>query len=109
MLKRMQGLMEGLNVYPENMMANLNKTKDVIFSGTLLLSLVDKGLSREAAYAMVQAAAFEAREKKISLEEACLRSADVKKYLSATEIKRDCDLNQQYKNINYIFKRAFKK
>ncbi|AKL98008.1 adenylosuccinate lyase [Endomicrobium proavitum] len=108
MLKRMQYLLEGLNVYPENMTANLNKTKDVIFSGTLLLSLVDKGLSREAAYAMVQAAAFAARAGKVSLEEVCLNSPDIKKYLSAAEIKRDCDLNQQYKNVNYIFKRTFK-
>jgi len=75
----------------------------------LLLSLVDKGLSREAAYAMVQAAAFSARTNEISLEEACLKSADIKKYLSASEIKRDCDVKSQYKNIDFIFKRAFKK
>jgi adenylosuccinate lyase len=109
MLKRMQGLIEGLNVYPENMQANLDKTKDIIFSGTLLLSLVDKGLSREAAYTMVQAAAFDARENKISFEEACLKSPEIKKRLSAAEIKRDCDIKSQYKNIDYIFKRAFKK
>ncbi|MDR1942225.1 MAG: adenylosuccinate lyase [Endomicrobium sp.] len=109
MLKRMQTLAEGLSVYPENMQANLDKTKDVIFSGTLLLSLVDKGLAREAAYAAVQAAAFDARANKISLEEACLRSADIKKLLTSKEIKRDCDLKSQYKNIGHIFKRIFKK
>jgi adenylosuccinate lyase len=108
MLIRMQYLIEGLNVYPKNMQSNLDKTKDVIFSGTLLLSLVDKGLSREEAYIMVQSAAFDARENKISLEEACIKSADIKKYLSLAEIKRDCDIKLQYKNVDFLFKRAFK-
>jgi adenylosuccinate lyase len=107
MLIRMQTLLSGLNVYPENMQANMDKTKDVIFSGALLLSLVDKGMSREDAYAVVQAAAFDARDNKVSLEEACLKSRDIKKCLSAEEIKRDCDVKSQFKNIDYIFKRAF--
>lgn len=109
MLVRMQTLLSGLNVYPKNMQANLDKTKDVIFSGTLLLSLVDKGLSREKAYAMVQAAAFDARDNKISLEEASLKSPEMKKYLSAAEIRRDCDVKSQFKNVDFIFKRVFGK
>lgn len=109
MLVRMQTLIAGLNVYPKNMQANLDKTKDVIFSGTLLLSLVDKGLTREQAYAMVQTAAFYARDNKISLEEACLKNEDIKTYLSAEEIRRDCDVKSQFKNIDCIFKRAFGK
>lgn len=107
MLTRMQILLSGLNVYPENMHANMDKTKNVIFSGMLLLSLVDKGMLREDAYVMAQAAAFDARDNKISLEEACLKSRDIKKYLSAKEIKKNCDLKSQFKNIDYIFKRTF--
>jgi adenylosuccinate lyase len=107
MLIRMQTLLFGLNVYPENMQANMDKTKDVIFSGTLLLSLVDKGMSREDAYEVVQTAAFDARDNKISLEEAGLKIRDIKKYLSAEEIKSDCDVKSHFKNIDYIFKRAF--
>jgi adenylosuccinate lyase len=107
MLVRMQTLLSGLNVYSENMRINLDKTKDVIFSGALLLSLVDKGMSRENAYALVQAAAFEAGSSRISLEEACLKSQDVKKYLSAEEIKRDSDIELQFRNIDFIFKRVF--
>ncbi|MDR1784562.1 MAG: adenylosuccinate lyase [Endomicrobium sp.] len=108
MLVRMQTLLSGLNVYPENMRINLDKTKDIIFSGTLLLSLVDKGILRENAYAIVQAVAFDARDNKISIEEACLRNHDIKKYLSVNEIRRDCDVNSQFKNIDHIFKRIFK-
>ncbi|MCL2144705.1 MAG: adenylosuccinate lyase [Endomicrobia bacterium] len=109
MLVRMQTLISGLNVYPENMLANLDKTKDIIFSGTLLLSLVNKGLTREKAYAMVQAAAFDARENKISLAEACMRSDGMKKYLLAAEIRRACDVKSQFKNVDFIFRRTFKK
>lgn len=109
MLIRMQTLLSGLNVYPKNMQANLDKTKDVIFSGTLLLSLVDKGMSRETAYEMIQSVAFEAKNNKISLEEACLRNQDIKKYLNIEEIRRNCDIKSQFKNIDYIFKRIFNK
>ncbi|MDR2425995.1 MAG: adenylosuccinate lyase [Endomicrobium sp.] len=108
MLVRMCGLIAGLNVYPRNMQANLDKTKDVIFSGAILLSLVNKGLTREAAYTITQASAFDARENKISMEQACLKNAEIKKYLTAAEIKSDCDLKSQYKNIDYIFNRVFK-
>jgi len=107
MLIRMQILLSGLNVYPENMQANIDKTRNNIFSGTLLLSLVGKGMSREDAYAVVQAAAFDARDNKISLEEACLKSQGIKKYLSLEEIKSDCDVKSHFKNIDYIFKRTF--
>jgi adenylosuccinate lyase len=108
MLIRMQTLLSGLNVYPENMQTNMDKTKDVIFSGTLLLSLIDKGMSREDAYTVVQTVAFDARDNEISLEEACFKSRDIKKYLSVEEIKRDCDVKCPFKNIDYIFKRTFK-
>jgi adenylosuccinate lyase len=107
MLVRMRKLLSDINVYPKNMQVNLDKTKDIIFSGTFLLSLVDKGISREVAYRLTQSAAFETREKKISFEEACLRNAEVKKLLTAEEIKRDCDLKSHFKNIDYIFKRVF--
>ncbi|MDR3112159.1 MAG: adenylosuccinate lyase [Elusimicrobiota bacterium] len=107
MILRMQYLLSGLNVYPENMQANLNKTKDAFFSGTVLLSLVDKGMSRESAYAAAQEAAFYARENKISFEQACIRNETIKKHLSEREIKRDCDIKTQFKNIDHIFKKIF--
>ncbi|MDR0978127.1 MAG: adenylosuccinate lyase [Endomicrobium sp.] len=109
MIVRMQGLLSNLNVYPENMQINMDKTKDIIFSGTVLLSLVDKGVSREDAYAMTQSAAFDARDNKISFEEACLRSENIRKYMNPEEIKKDCDVKSQFKNIDYIFERALKR
>ncbi|MDR0956688.1 MAG: adenylosuccinate lyase [Endomicrobium sp.] len=108
MLVRMKNLLTGLNVYPNNMLINLDKTKDVVFSGTVLLSLIDKGISRETAYAIVQTAAFNARDNKISFEESCLKNLEIQKYLTAEEIKKKCDIRIHFKNIDYIFKRTFK-
>jgi adenylosuccinate lyase len=109
MLVRMQILILGLNIYPKNMQTNMDKTKDIIFSGTLLLSLINKGISREDAYSIVQTTAFNARDSKISFEESCLKNQDMNKYLTVDEIKRDCDIKSQFKNIDYIFNRIFKK
>ena len=108
-IKRMQYLLSGLNVYPENMKKNLNKTQDVICSGTLLLTLVDKGLTREQGYAIMQRLSFLAREKNISLEEVAIKDEEIRKYMSEKEIKRDCDIAPHFKNVDYIFKRVFKK
>ncbi|MDR3330688.1 MAG: adenylosuccinate lyase [Endomicrobium sp.] len=108
MLVRMQNLLAGLNIYPKNMLSNLDKTKDIVFSGALLLDLINKGILREIAYAMVQTTAFDAKDNKISLEEACLKNHDIRKNLTVEEIKKSCSLKLQFKNIEYIFKRIFK-
>jgi adenylosuccinate lyase len=108
MLARMNYVLSGLVVYPENMTANLNKFQDNVFSGTLLLALVRAGITREAAYALVQKAAFEARESRVSLEERALQDKRMKSLLSDKEI-RDCfKLETHFRNIPYIFRRVFK-
>lgn len=109
MIARMNRLLSDLRVYPENMKRNMEKTQDVIFSGTLLLSLVNKGLSREKAYALVQRAAFSARDNNVGLEKAVAEDADIRGLLSRTEIKKAFDLKSHFKNVPYIFARVFKK
>ncbi|OGS18657.1 MAG: adenylosuccinate lyase [Elusimicrobia bacterium RIFOXYA2_FULL_50_26] len=106
MLARMNYVLSGLRVYPENMLANLKKSQDTIFSGALLLALVDKGLSREAAYAIAQKAAFTARESNVPLESVARKDSDINKYLSAGEIKKTFDLKTHFKNIPHIIKRT---
>ena len=101
--------MSGVRVYPENMLANMSKSQDTIFSGSLLLSLVDKGLKREDAYALTQKAAFIAREKKIGLEKAVIEVPEITKHLSAKDMKKAFNVKTHFKNIPHIYKRAFKK
>lgn len=106
MLARMNHLLSGLVVYPENMKANLSRSQDVIFSGTLLLALVDKGLTREAAYALMQQAAFAAREKKIGLEASVLENEEIRKRLSPSEIRACFDLRSHFRNVPFIIRRV---
>jgi adenylosuccinate lyase len=109
MIERMNRILSGLVVYPENMLKNLEKTQDVIFSGTVLLELVDKGLSREKAYEIIQRTAFNAREKNTSLEKTMLSDSNITKYLSKNEIHKSFDLKSHFKNVPFIFKRVFGK
>ncbi|MDR0401625.1 MAG: adenylosuccinate lyase [Endomicrobium sp.] len=108
MLVKMKNLLLGLNVYSDNMKSNLDKTKNVIFSGVLLISLVNKGVPRENAYSIVQNIAFCAKNNKITVEKACILDKEINKFLTAEEIRKSCDINLHLKNVDYIFRRAFK-
>ncbi|MBN1823343.1 MAG: adenylosuccinate lyase [Endomicrobiales bacterium] len=107
MVVRMNKLLSGLAVYPENMKANLDKTKDGIFSGALLLSLVGKGLQREKAYEYVQKTAFEARKKGVNMETAALSNKNISKHLSSGEIKKAFSIKSHLAKTDFIFKRVF--
>lgn len=54
LLRKLEWILDGLTLYPENMLANLNRTRGLIFSSRALLALVDTGMLREDAYAIVQ-------------------------------------------------------
>ncbi len=104
-------LISNLIIYPENMIANLNLTRGLIFSQTLLLKLVNKGISREEAYKIVQTRAMDVwADKNKNLKDELLKSEEVKKYLSVDEINEIFNSNQMSKNVDFIFSRTiFKK
>ncbi|MCB4790322.1 MAG: adenylosuccinate lyase [Elusimicrobia bacterium] len=107
MFARMNKILSGLVVYPQNMARNLKTFQDAIFSGTLLLALVKKGLTREKSYDIVQKAAFQAREKNISLEKCALTEKNISNLLKPQEIKASFDIKSHFKHIPYIFSRVF--
>jgi adenylosuccinate lyase len=109
MLHRMTNLMANLVVYPENMKANLEKTKGLVFSEGLLLRLVQKGLSREEAYALVQRAAFQALRGKKDFERVLLRDRAILKHLRPQEIRECFDLSHVLRHVDEIFRRVFGK
>ncbi|MCB0732213.1 MAG: adenylosuccinate lyase, partial [Ignavibacteriae bacterium] len=87
MFSLMNKLIENLLVYPENAIYNLNKTRGLVFSQKILLKLVEKGATREDAYKMVQTPAMKVwQDKNSNLESELLKSEEVKKYLSESEI-----------------------
>jgi len=108
MLKKMTSMMDRLMVYPDNMMRNLEKTGGLIFSQSVLLALVRKGISREEAYKLVQKNAMQSWTKGKDFLTLLKKDKDIKKLLSAGEIEKTFQLKTQFKNIDRIFKRVFK-
>lgn len=105
MLEKMIYLIDNLQVYPENMDINLNKTGGLIFSQEVLLALVKKGLTREDAYAMVQRNAMDVWNNGSDFKTKLLNDTDVEKYLLSDEIEALFDGEKVKRNINKIFER----
>ena len=105
MLERMTHLMKNLNVYPDNMMKNINLTNGLIFSQEVLLALIKKGLKREDAYKIVQKNAMKVWEEKCDFKNELYNDKIVCKYLSQKEIDKLFNLEKILKNINKIYKR----
>ncbi|HDS05724.1 MAG TPA: adenylosuccinate lyase [Deltaproteobacteria bacterium] len=108
MLGRFTSLMDKLVVYPERMMANLNMTQGVIFSQMVLLALIEKGATREDAYAIVQKNAMKSWNKNLEFRELLAADTAVKKYLTQKDLNKIFNVNNFLKNINFIYKRIFK-
>jgi len=107
MLQNFTNLLDNLNVYPEHMKENLNKTRGLIFSQKIMLDLTKKGLSREEAYRIVQRISMQVWQGKENFLELLLRDSEMSQYLSESEIKRFFDYQNYLKNIDQIFSRVF--
>ena len=105
-LQKAIGLIDGLVVYPERMLENLNATKGLIFSGQLLLALTNKGLSRETAYDFVQRNAMRVWDEDRDFRELVKADNDIKSQLSADEIDRVFSLDHYLRNIDAIYRRV---
>ncbi|PKL88575.1 MAG: adenylosuccinate lyase [Ignavibacteriae bacterium HGW-Ignavibacteriae-2] len=107
MLHLSHGLIKNLIVYPENMKYNLDLTRGLVFSQTILLKLVNKGVSREESYKMVQTPAMEVwADKKKNLKDELLNSEEILKYLTVDELSEVFESKNMLKNIDYIFSRS---
>ena len=108
MLRKMTKMMEHLIVYPKNMMRNLEKTEGLIFSQSVLLALVEKGISREEAYSLVQKNAMQSWTKGKDFLTLLKKDKKVSSLLTKKEIEKIFNLKAQFKNVDIIFKRIFK-
>jgi adenylosuccinate lyase len=107
MLSRFTGMMGKLVVYPERMLYNLNMTHGVIFSQMVLLALIEKGVTREDAYAVVQRNAMQSWEEGKEFEALLQRDPAVAEYLSNDDLRAIFDVNNFLKNLGFIFRRVF--
>ncbi len=102
---KFRGIMEGLQVYPENMRANLERTGGLIFSERVLLALVGKGLTREEAYEVVQRNAMRTWSERGDFRALLEQDADVTRLLTADELAACFDIAEHLHNLNTIFER----
>jgi adenylosuccinate lyase len=107
MVHRMTRVISGLVVYPEHMADNMAITNGLIFSGHVLLALVEKGVERQAAYVIVQRNALPAWEAGVEFKDNLLADSEVRNLLSESEIEACFDLEQALKHVDTIFRRVF--
>lgn len=105
MLDIFTNVIKGLLVYPDNMLANLNKTKGLVFSQRVMLALIDKGITRQQAYKMVQRNSMECWEKGIEFIGLLKKDKEVMELLTEKELEAIFDYNYYLRHVDDIFKR----
>jgi adenylosuccinate lyase len=108
MLNKFIQVIDGLQVYPQNMLANLARTHGLLFSQRVLLNLMDKGLERMKAYDLVQRCAMKTWREGSDFKNNLLEDPDVSRYLSEKELDKIFDLDYYLRNVNKIFSRTLK-
>ena len=107
LLQKTSNLIDTMFVYPERMKGNLDSTGGLVFSGQLLLDLVEHGVSREDAYRMVQHHAMRAWKEDLNFHDLVLKDKEIMRRVPRQQVERAFDLNRQLRNIDGIFARVF--
>jgi adenylosuccinate lyase len=106
MLHRFANLVETLRVHPERMRENLESSRGLVFSGTLLLALAGKGLSRDEAYRLVQRHAMDTWERGGAFKDRILADPEIGRVLSKEEVERAFELEAALRHVDAIFART---
>ncbi len=109
LLQKTAKLIDTMFVYPQRMLVNLESTGGLVFSGQLLLDLVEHGVSREDAYRVVQAHAMRAWREGLNFRELILEDKEITSRVPRAQLDRAFDLKRQLRNIDKIFARVFPK
>jgi adenylosuccinate lyase len=107
MLARLTRLLTNLQVYPEQMLANLNLTRGLVFSQSLLLALIKTGLGRDEAYRLVQRPAMQVWEEGGEFAQRVKADPEITSRLTAAELAEVFDLGHYFRNVDEIFRRVF--
>jgi adenylosuccinate lyase len=108
-LARLAGIIDKLVVYPDNMKKNLERLGGLIHSQRVMLTLTQKGVAREDAYAIVQRNAMRVWKDEGDFLSLLAADKDVRKHLSAAELEQNFDLGYHFKHVDTIFERVFGK
>ncbi len=107
MLRRFTRIVKGMVVHSDRMRENLERSRGVVFSGTVLLELATRGISREQAYEWVQRNAMRSYAEQRDFKALLLADADVTRALPPADIERAFTLDEQLKHVDHIFARVF--
>ncbi len=107
MLTRFTNLVKDLVVYPDNMRENMDRLKGVVYSQKVLLKLIDKGVTREEAYIIVQRNAMKVWEGLGDFRSLLIDDLEVMNFLTEKEVDACFDPKPYIKHVDYIFKRTF--
>ena len=107
MLARLTRILDGMHVYPERMLRNMSISRNLHYSQRVLLALTEKGMSREAAYEVVQRNAMESWRTEVDFRERLAADADVAAVLPSEELTALFDLAPYLEHVDYVYKRVF--
>ncbi|HEX6881434.1 MAG TPA: adenylosuccinate lyase, partial [Terriglobales bacterium] len=109
LLAKTTNLVDTMFVYPDRMLKNLNSTGGLVFSGQLLLDLVEAGVLREDAYRIVQRNAMKAWKEDLNFRELVSQDPDIAGKVEKSKVENAFNLDRQLRNVDKIFKRVFGK
>ncbi len=109
LLAKTSQLVDTMLVYPERMLRNLHSTGGLVFSGQLLLDLVEAGVLREDAYRIVQRNAMRSWREERNFRELVSADPEITSRVAKKTLDRAFDLDRQLRNVEIIFRRVFPK
>ena len=107
MIRRFTRIVSGMVVYPERMKENLERSRGIVFSGSVLLELARRGIAREQAYDWVQRNAMRSFDERKDFKALLLADRDLMNVLTPAELEKAFDLDDQLRNVDAIFQRVF--
>jgi adenylosuccinate lyase len=107
MLRRFTRIAADMVVYPDRMRRNLELSRGVVFSGSVLLALAERGVSREQAYDWVQRAAMRSSREELDFRALLKADPEVTAVLPVAELDRLFDLDHQVRHVDHVFQRVF--
>jgi adenylosuccinate lyase len=107
MLGRLTGIIRDLQVYPERMLENLNRSYQLYNSQKVLIALTEKGLSREEAYRIVQTNAMKSWQEGLNFKTVLLNDDEVTRYFLSHELDELFKMDHYFYHIDIIYKRVF--
>ena len=106
MLVRLRGVIKGLEVYPDNMLRNLQQTRGLVFSGRVLERLIAAGLERTVAYRLVQRAAMQCWQTGEPFRDVLATDEEVVDYLGTSDLEEAFDLRAALAQVDRVFQRV---